>query len=233
MHNLAAKVKNLILFEQLDRGGYRRAKPSYANEEQWLVREILGVFTGVELLVMANRLHNRDDDKEQMIWMGEEYEMVEGPRPISTFFVRPVENVPKEEIMLSSLLCWGSWGLGKGEYVYKETFNNEWDLCYGTSRQPPNIVRRNITSVTAKEEILAVCDSESGLHKFNKLDWGYIHGRVTDMEGLELSKQIDYLELVLRRTCLDEVDKEENMGEILTLQYKIDALAEEEGVFRQ
>jgi len=131
LQSMAKKVKNLIIHQS-----YHRPDLAYGYKhlEQWLVREVLELFTGVKILVLADQLFDYYEFSDELVWIGEELEAVIGERPPhSSDYPRPAPSPQAIDQFQNDLRSLILWKHGTCLDVYSEAFQEEWERFIGGS----------------------------------------------------------------------------------------------------
>jgi len=198
MHGLARGVQNLVVNDRVDQSYYRWACKS---EEEFLVRDVLGVFTEVKVLVMADKLLKIDEMCEELVWVGEDLEMAGGERPWGLNL-----KDDDERLYMRNSILWKRHHVC--EDVSQQAFEGEWTKYFGTDRTMPKVARKSLTSVGLRSQLLKICGSENKFRNLTSLDWTFVNESQEYHGNLNVSQQIAFLELVLSRTwTVDERGK--------------------------
>jgi 2EXR family len=180
---MVGKIENLVMCSD---------NPYFGDE--WLVAELLAVFTGVEVLVLADQFHGRHESAEEFVWLeGKLTDDLEVEK-------QPYLDLDAKSALISSLpwRCFGEYRLTK--YVFESNFRREWgEKMKGTGRKIPKLLKKAVATRALKEALLEICGSEQNYWKLCD------HGRQPRAgwpqysEHLSLSQQIAFLELAQGR----------------------------------
>lgn len=197
--DVARKVRNLVVYNRAQFAFLMRRK------EDWLVR-LLGVFTGVKVLVMADQSHDVHESGEELVWL--RGELGDELREVSE------SGVIKEEcyrLSLRNLLLWrDGTQYGQCQYVDQRYFERDWyQYAVTESCEIPEIIMRSVTTSKLKNRLLSICGSEDNFRELEGLDWEFVMGEHGYDGDLDLSQQIAYLELVLERISTEVVSDDE------------------------
>lgn len=240
--DVAKKVKNVVLHKE--RIGGRRPEPEIVKD--------LEVFSGMKILVLADRLHHMDDTGKELVWLrgklGDESRWLSELQAKETVKEKGEANDEPEtereyREWLVKLLLW----LDNGQYrkcnsVSSERFKDEWEKRYGLTdgREMPTIFRKSITTREVKNNLLEICGSEDDFQKLEGLDMEFVENKHEYSGPLDISQQIAFLELVLDRTLAEyrldshgHAAESENVFDISKILSKIDALRREKEIKEQ
>jgi len=180
--DVARKVKNLVT---------NHLKHEH-HLERWLVKDVLGIFVNVELLVLADQLHNSSESGEELVWLrgnlglevADDYQMAEA-----------------EAEQLRNLIFWKNSSRFKLCANFdKQKINDEWNRYLpGRGPETMKIVKKIVTTAGVKKRLLDICVTENGLKGLKSLDWQFVTEDQPYRGDLALSQQIAYLKLAIDR----------------------------------
>jgi hypothetical protein len=200
--NVAKRVRNLVVHDNW-------RWPELL--ESWLVNDVLRVFSGVEVLVMADRLHHADDVVKKLVWL--RGELGDESRWLSELWSREngdeergLHDEPKAEQghrrWLGELLLWRD----RAQHAFcrdivPSLLEKAWNgrRVLTGRRELPAIFRKSVTTAEVKKKLLKICGSEDDFQKLDGLDSDFVEGGKKYGGPLDLSQQIAYLNLALDR----------------------------------
>jgi hypothetical protein len=236
--NVAKRVRNLVVYEE---------DVAQLSLEQYIVNDILEVFSGVKVLVMADRLHSVEDVGKELVWLrGElgdesrwlsELQAKEGINQEGWANCEP-QGEQEYRWWLGNLLLW----IDKLQYgscvdIAPSLLEGAWETRHGDGREMPTIFRKSVTTAEVKNKLLQICGSEDDFRKLEGLDWGFVQDEHRYHGILDLSRQIAFLELVLHRIpaeytiddCWNTAELE-GIDQIASILVKIRALRHEKKI---
>lgn len=225
---LAKKIKNLVLSPSFYSGSWR-----------WdsALNELVTIFTGVEVLILADHLYNGCcEGNEEFVWLRGQLGDEIGSRAQlevdahGTERWRELETEKRHRHLLIDLLHWrGRFQHGSLDDNEVDDFLQAWERS--TRSKMPTVIRKSITTRRTKNRLLAICGSDDDFLALVGLDWGFVEGRHEYSGSLDLSQQLDYLELVIERVtttcdlgCADEEGGDRFRDDVPFLLYRIDML---------
>jgi len=198
----ARKVKNLVVLKPVIIRGYMSWR--HKTEEEFLMRDVLNVFTGVENLVLADEYHRRDEQGEELAWL-------EGDLRDDVMTFREGEGwdsdgfwKSKSRDFLRGLILWRDiLEYGHGVEVCLIEMQKQWDKVAAVGRKMPRITRKAVVTASTKKSLLDICKSEENFWKLQGLDWEFVEDGHTYHGQLDYSQQFAFLKLALERTFCD------------------------------
>jgi len=191
-----------------------------------VVRDLLRIFPGVDVLVCADQLHSRDEAGDQLVCLSGEL----GEEFVEDSFSRQREL--RDNILWKDRTEYGMcYSSQLGALI------DEWDGAVGDhvqGREMPEIFRKRVVSAALKKSLLEICGSEENMRKLEGIHWAFVEGKHEYSCDLNLSQQIAFLKLVLSRISTEEVHDSQGIEvrgalrwDIPVLLERIEALEEE------
>jgi len=210
--DIAGQIRNLVIFS--------------TEDEEWLARDLLSVFTGVELLVLADSFHDQNESGEDLVWLlgklGDElqdYQQSESAEP--------------DWLATREMILWRDWSqYRKSIDVNEQKLTKAWNKHRGRQgAEIPKLVKKSVTTAKSKRGILDICGSEDKFQKLASLDWAFVKGDKAYNGVLSLSQQIAFLKLAVGQIASEiwcTLSRAMVVGEfvwdVLVLAAKIDSL---------
>jgi len=183
--DLVKKVKNLVVNKTIKH---------WVGEslEEWLVQKVLKVFSGVDVLVMADQLHSVSEGDQKLVWLkgevGQEVDL-------------KLNNDEEDRLSLINLLLWRDIT----QYtvcadVSQVLLEKEWKK-HIPEKSMPLFAKKSITTLNLKNSILDICQLEENFTELVTLNMPFVdreEGHIYQ-GNLDLAQQIAYLKLVLSR----------------------------------
>jgi hypothetical protein len=195
------------------------------NEEELLVQDVMGIFTGAKLVVLADQFHDDHESGDELTWLqGELGNEIEDCQS---------EQREQDRLLLRQSILWRDWTqYGKFADIDEEKLREEWDRYRGREGYDmPRVVRKSITTASLKRRLLAICGPENKFRHLVGLDWAFVTGDHDYTGRLDLDQQIAFLELSLGQIAkgikYDSQGREIEEGcvwDVLFLGSKIDKL---------
>lgn len=191
-----AQVRNIVVHGS---GHANRAM----LEEQWLVNNLLRLFTGVQKLVLADKFYDTYENGEELVWLKRK---LGAERGWAARAEKSEGKTPKRKDRISplsprKLFLWDDpWRYRTCvKRIDRQRFERLWLQHAATKDRPvPKVSWRCMATANVRKRFLGICGSEDRFSKLEKLTWEWvIDGEYVG--DLTLSQQIAYLELVLGR----------------------------------
>lgn len=188
-------VRNLILCSSY----------SYPKiHEQWLVENLLSVFTGVKVLVFVDQFHGELESEDEFVWLegnltDELEESMEIDQQLQFYRQRPLTKQRIEPCRaLKTSLVWREFlECRMTAPVSSYKFRNEWEKRM-YSREVPKLFKKTVTTRAMKKGLLEICGSEESYWKFRGCDQIWVEGYPQYSWHLTLSQQVAFLEFALK-----------------------------------
>jgi hypothetical protein len=217
--HVAGQVRNLVIYQDIDY--HKRNK-----DEEWLIQDVMSVFTDVELLVIADRFHGKHKSSDELVWL-------QGALGDEENYQSEINE--DERLILRNLILWrDGTQYNRCADIDEQKLRKEWEKYRGEGDKMPKLFKKSITTADVKQSMLDICGSERNFRKFATLDWEFVTGHQNHTGDLSLSQQISFLELALEQIssktwCREEgIEKEGKfVWDISVLGSKIDALVVE------
>ena len=171
------------------------------------IAELVVVFTGVKVLVLADRLFSTCHEySEELVWLrGELADEISSITQLNADTSKLWHESEIEETcrhLLTNLPLWRqrvNYIVLKDKDVYHDLQN--WiRLKIG---EMPIVIRRSIVTTKTKDMLIDICGLEDNFHAFSGLDFEYIEGQHKYSGSLDLYQQLSFLELMLARLSAD------------------------------